>query len=181
MSNLTEYAKKELELAGWFKKDGMYDGMIGTAVMELVEKFSKQGHSGYSANLVLQLFNKVADFKPLLPIQGTDEEWNTNENLTGQNLRCSSIFKNKDGNCHYIYGLSFKTQNGNCWTGSAIDKNGDKVSSSQDITFPFIPKTFVIDVYEKEVAKGDYEFYIKDQEQLEEALKYFNGSKKDEE
>jgi len=180
MSKLEEYAKKELELAGWFKKDGMYEDEIGNAVMDLVNVFSKQGHSGMSANLTLQLFNKVADFEPLLPIQGTDEEWTKDVNLIGQNLRCSSIFKNEDGSCHYINALSFKTQKGICWSGSAIDKNGNKISSSQNINFPFTPKTFIVDVIEKEVSKDNWEFYIKDQHQLEKALKYFKKESEDE-
>lgn len=34
--NETEWAIRNLELAGWFKKESDYDGMIGEAMKELV-------------------------------------------------------------------------------------------------------------------------------------------------
>lgn len=37
MSNLTEYAKNELELCGAFDSESLYGNMVGKAVMELVE------------------------------------------------------------------------------------------------------------------------------------------------
>ena len=39
MSNITEHARRELEIAGLFDKDSDYNGNIGTAVMELMEVF----------------------------------------------------------------------------------------------------------------------------------------------
>ena len=75
MSNLTEHAKAELEFAGLFDKDSDYNGMLGDAVMELLDVFSKQRHSGRSASMVISLFQRVADYKPLTPITGNDNEW----------------------------------------------------------------------------------------------------------
>ncbi len=172
MSNLTKHAKRELEIAGLFDKDSDNDGMLGKAVMELMEVFSKQGHSGFSASIVSSLFLKVADYKPLTPLKGTANEWGT-EAGDRQNNRCSAVFNNGDGTFNYLNGLSFKTQTGSSWQGSAIDKNKKVVRSSQPVYFPFVPKTFVIDVTEVEVKPDDWEFYINDQKQLEEALQYF--------
>ena len=54
---LIEHAKTELEIAGLFDvKGGFYEGMTGKAVIELIEVFSKQGHSGMSAPLVANIF-----------------------------------------------------------------------------------------------------------------------------
>ena len=76
MSNLIKHAKVELKLAGMFDSDSDYDGELGKAVLELVEVFAKQGHSGFSAISVVNLFNQVARYQPLLPLTGKDDEWN---------------------------------------------------------------------------------------------------------
>lgn len=56
----TEWAIRNLELAGWFKPESDYDGMIGEAVKKLLIEHAKEGHSGNSHFLTLALFNKVA-------------------------------------------------------------------------------------------------------------------------
>jgi hypothetical protein len=63
--SLIEHAKMELQIAGAFDKDSDYQGAIGEAVMELIEVFSKQGHSGMSASYVAGLFHKLAKYEPL--------------------------------------------------------------------------------------------------------------------
>lgn len=75
LASLVDHAKKELEKASLFDKDSDYDGMIGKAVLELLEVFSKQGHSGMSAAMVRDLFNKLSDFKTLTPITSKTDEW----------------------------------------------------------------------------------------------------------
>ena len=42
--NSIDHAKLELQMAGFFDKDSDYGGMIGEAVMELMEVFANQGH-----------------------------------------------------------------------------------------------------------------------------------------
>lgn len=105
MSNLTDHAKKELELAGLFDADSDYDGMLGNAVMALVKVFAKQGHSGFSAGRTLAIFNEVANFRNLTPIGTTDGEWmNVSENSNGplwQNTRRSSTFSRDAGKTWY--------------------------------------------------------------------------------
>ena len=102
---LIEHAKMELEIAGLFDEDSDYAGMVAKDVMELVEVFAKQGHSGMSAPYVAKLFNKLANYEPLQPITGKDEEWGDVRDLGGdkswyQNKRCSALFKDgKDGGC----------------------------------------------------------------------------------
>jgi len=101
MSNLTEYAKYELELAGLFDKDSDYNGMIADAVMELIKVFANQGHSGLSADITIDLFNKLARYENLIPLTFKDDEW-----IAGsyQNKRNPAVFKNgKDGRPYYLY------------------------------------------------------------------------------
>lgn len=62
---LEAFARRELTKAGLFDPDSDYEGMIAKAVMELIETFSAQGHSGFSSELTLQAFNYVARRRPL--------------------------------------------------------------------------------------------------------------------
>lgn len=57
--SVREDAKKNLEMAGLFKEDSDYGGMLGKAVMKLVDTHFDEGHSGMSHEYTLMLFNKV--------------------------------------------------------------------------------------------------------------------------
>ena len=105
MSNLTSHAKKELKRAGLFMKDSDYGGMIGKAVMDLIKVFSKQGHSGFSATIVLNIFRKVANFKPLTKITSDPSEWDDISETSGkpmwQSNRNTSLFSENCGKTWY--------------------------------------------------------------------------------
>jgi hypothetical protein len=62
---LVDDAERNLRNSGMFDEDSDYDGMLGKAVMELIQVFAKQGHSGASAMRTLELFDQVARRKPL--------------------------------------------------------------------------------------------------------------------
>ena len=57
--SIREEAKRNLEMAGFFSKDSDYGGMLGEAVMKLVNTHFDEGHSGFSHEYALHLFNKV--------------------------------------------------------------------------------------------------------------------------
>jgi hypothetical protein len=104
--SLKKHAQHELELAGLFDKDSDYGGMIGKAVMELIEVFAKQGHSGFSAHWVLGTFKTVASFKTLTPINADNpDEWMDVSEMSGkpmwQNKRDSEIFSEDGGKTFY--------------------------------------------------------------------------------
>lgn len=61
----TEWAIRNLELAGFFGKDSDYEGMIGEAVKKLLLTHSAEGHSGASHYQTLRVFNHVATGKAL--------------------------------------------------------------------------------------------------------------------
>jgi len=188
--SLINHAKTELEIAGFFDEDSDYGGAIGEAVMELIEVFNKQEHSGMSAPYVASIFNKLANYEPLGPITGKDEEWvdvsipNDTKETWYQNKRCSALFKDgKDGKAYYIDAIIKRDQNGICWHGYAWlnekdYKSGDRskmVGKKAYIkSFPFTPKTFYIDVKDVEVAKDDWESFIVDPSQLDEVWKYYD-------
>lgn len=72
---LVDHAKNELNLAGLFDKDADYGGLIGKSVMELIKTMSGQGHSGFSAQMVRELFNKLSNYETLTPITSNPNEW----------------------------------------------------------------------------------------------------------
>jgi hypothetical protein len=76
MSNLVRHARSELERAQMFDDDADYGGMLADGVMELIELFAKQGHSGMSGSMTLHLFSELADFNPITPITDDPSEWN---------------------------------------------------------------------------------------------------------
>ena len=139
MSNLIEHARKELELAGWFKEDGMYGGMIGVAVMDLIEKFSGEGHSGQSASICTKLFGALSQFEPLTPLTGEDGEWMEYANGRFQNKRCSHIFK-ENGQAYDSTGRIFEYPNG-----TRVQRHDSRVN----ITFPHMPLTEIIKIPEE--------------------------------
>jgi len=187
--SINQHAKLELELAGFFDKDSDYGGSIAEDVMELLDVFSKQGHSGMSAPAVAGLFHKLATFQSIMPITGKDEEWgDVKDGVDGQhwyqNKRCSALFKDrKDGTPYYIDALIKRDQNGTCWSGMAWlseedYKTGDRskmVGKKGYVkSFPFTPKTFYIDVKDVEVAKDDWESFVIDPSQLDDVWKYYD-------
>ena len=173
-SNLILHAERELKLAGLHKKDSDYSGMLYGAIMELVKVFSNQGHSGFSANRTIQLFKIVALYETLIPLTGKDSEWNEVSTRVFQNNRDSRVFKEKERmKPYFLDAIVWQSQDGSTWTGSTETKD-KKVSSCQYIkSFPFTPKTFYVDVIEREVSKGHWEFTIKDEKQLEEVFEYY--------
>lgn len=118
MSNLTEHAEYELQLAGLFDEDSDYSGALGGSVLELVKVFAKQGHSGFSAHQTLKIFNIVADFKNLTPIGQSADEWVDMSEVSGepmwQNRRRGTTFSRDAGKTWYDIDDP-KLNNGDTW------------------------------------------------------------------
>jgi hypothetical protein len=185
-----EHAMQEFKAAGWLNKDEKYNDdmqeLICTQVLELLEKFSEHGHSGSTASYAINLFTKLASFKPIVPIQGTEDEWSNvsygNGETSYQNKRCSAVFKDGvDGKAYYLNSIVFKGQEDyDTFTGSVED-----IKSYNYVKFPFTPKTFYIDVIRRlatdkdkesdivSCGSGDYVYSIKDREQLKEVFEYY--------
>lgn len=144
MSALTAFAKSELaRLYDGKEPDNEYDRMGRDAVLELVETFARQGHSGFSASWVLGMAKRLMAWEPITPLTGEDSEWNDISGLSGepcwQNNRCSRVFKEADGRAYNIDGRVFREASGTCFTGT-----GSRVY----VQFPYVPATEYIDVGE---------------------------------
>ena len=159
MSNLLKHAERELKLIGYDDKDE-YDKMAKDAILELIETFAKQGHSGFSAPYVANMFHKLANYKTLSPLTGNDDEWNDVSDISGemlfQNNRDSRVFKSDDG--------AFFTE-AIIWTESGESSFTDKDSNRYIKSFPFTPKTFYVEV--------DKERNVLDTEEYEKVKEYY--------
>ena len=150
--NLYWHAKRELEAAGYFKKDpddksvGEMNGMMAEDVLKLIATFSKQGHSGFSAGMCVSIFTQLARFQPLIPLQGTDDEWNEVTEYYGadnakfrtwQNNRCSHVFKDESIGAYDIDAVVYREPDGCTYT---------KGGARHLITFPYVPTVTYVDV-----------------------------------
>jgi|688.fasta_scaffold75212_4 hypothetical protein len=172
-------------------------------VMALVKKFADSGQSGGSApfttSVIVQVIEKLLKQEPLGGVENTDDEWNDisihEDKELGkgsfQNNRLSSVFKEgKEGQPYYLDAIVWKPVGKDyTFTGrvSLKEGSGEEIGSMHYIKkFPFQPKTFVIEVYEKEYRKnkdgsltledggGWWESWIKDPKQLDEVWEYYD-------
>ena len=161
MSNLLKHAERELKFIGYDGKDE-YNNMAKAAIMELLTTFANQGHSGFSANYIVNLFNKLAKYETLSPLTGNDDEWNDVSDMSGdrktlfQNNRDGRVFKNDDG--------AFFTE-AIIWTESGESSYTNKDSNRYIKSFPFTPKTFYVEV--------DKERNVLDTEEYEKVKEYY--------
>lgn len=136
MSNLETFARDELQRAGLFDKDSDYGGMMGEAVMKMIKLFAEEGHSGFSANMAVNIFSKLAKFEPLTPLTGEDDEWVDHGSGYFQNKRCSHVFK-ENGEAYDSEGRIFREPDGSCFQSR---------DSRVPVTFPYSPKREYVDV-----------------------------------
>ena len=104
--NLEDHAERELRLAGLFDEDSDYNGMLGEAVLELMQAFGDQGHSGFSAALTIDLFKRLASFEALTELTNNPDEWNDISEYQGgepgwQSARMPSCFSTDGGVTYY--------------------------------------------------------------------------------
>lgn len=140
MSLAIKHAKRELALIGYKPVEELAEDdpnrWIQENIFELLETFSKQGHSGMSAPYVIGMFFKLANHECLTPLTGEDSEWEKVDFQTMQNIRCSRVFKNINTNEVYdIQGRVFEEPDGARYTSK---------ESKTPVTFPYTPHTEVV-------------------------------------
>ena len=138
MSNLVDYAKEELKRIGMIDSGEPYNDIVTKAILDLIELFDSQGHSGFTASYTVNVFKRLAMYEPLTPLTGEDSEWNEIEPGHYQNKRYSAVFKEKDGKAYNIHGKIF-TDDGETWY-----SNKD---SHTEINFPYIVPNELEKVY----------------------------------
>ena len=107
--SMMEWAKRELDLAGFKESDDPddIDNWMRNDVLKLLEMFVEQGHSGFSANYAIKLFQTLASWKPLSPLTGEPDEWTEVGPDVWQNKRASNVFKGEDGRAYWSDGIIF--------------------------------------------------------------------------
>jgi len=200
--NMVDWANKEIDdLLSYAKEKG--DNLLVAEfipeIKSLLKKFADSGQSGgsapYTASAITKTLEKLFKFHPLTPVMNRDSEWNRVDWNGGkpyfQNNKLSSVFKESEtGKPYFLDAIVFKAVGKNyTFTGAVALKEGgeDKISSSQYIkSFPFEPKTFVIEVEEKEFKKlpdgtfveeaggGWWESWIKNPKDLDQVWEYYN-------
>jgi hypothetical protein len=137
--SLVEHADRELSIAGYYDErpgDESFIEAVADNVTELLEVFAKQGHSGSSAPIVIDLFKKLAHYELLTPLTGAEEEWRDVGEGLQQNIRCSRVFKEGD-EVYDVEGRVFREPDGMCYT------NG---GSRVPVAFPYMPHIEYVDV-----------------------------------
>ena len=150
MSKLLEHAKNELRLLGMTEDsaDEMNAAMTKD-ILQLIEIFSEQGHSGFSANYCISMFEKLARYETLGPITGEDDEWvdvgHYESRTIYQNKRASNVFKEVDENgttmAYQMDRYVFREPNGACFT-----RGGEDGSRFYITEWPYTPEHEYIDV-----------------------------------
>ena len=102
-SNLYRHAESELRREGLLgdTEDFLYGDMLGQAVLDLIELFADQGHSGMSAGYTLHIFERLANFQSLSPLSSDPEEWNEVGDGVWQNNRFFACFSEDGGKTYY--------------------------------------------------------------------------------
>jgi hypothetical protein len=153
MSNYQSHAVRELKKLGYLFDEDDYpiedptddfdmNAEMCMCVLEVLEVFAKQGHSGMSASYAISILEKVMKFEPLSPLTGEDDEWNCiNDERTGnnevfQNKRSSNVFK-EGGEAYDIDGKVFIDPDGASFT---------SFESRMPVTFPYTPKRIYMNV-----------------------------------
>jgi hypothetical protein len=143
MSNLLDFAKKELSIIGMDENSLDIDLDMRNHILHMIEEFSQESHSGFSASYAISILEKLLKYQPLSPITGEDSEWTDVAEQSGyqlyQNKRCSSVFKS-NGAAYDINGIIFydveKSE-----SGSDFKSYFTNVKSRVEINFPYTQNT----------------------------------------
>lgn len=134
---MIEWAKHELDLLGG--NDDEMQQLMNKNILEILDVFLNQGHSGFSASYVISTLTRLMDRKPLTPLTGNDDEWNEVTRGMKQNKRCSSVFMTEDGTAYDNDAIIVSDNGGITWFTSGRFR--------KTITFPYLPPTSPEEVY----------------------------------
>ena len=166
--NTYEWAKHELDLAreneiahAVLVGDEDYGIMCYDAAEQLLAVFQEQGHSGYSAKVVKEIFSRLVDGKPLTPVTDEDDQWHNaykngnSPKKSYQHKRMSSLFKHvaPDGSVSYydIDRVQAYDQNGNFFLAQQVN---NVVSKYFPIKFPYVGEEIKVHVEDLDSNEG---------------------------
>lgn len=156
--NMIEFAKSELErLENSCDKDDVeainLQKQVTSDVLAIVDLFVAQKHSGFSANYILNIIERLLRYKPLTAIEDKPDDWIDCSQFgldVKQHKRCGEVFKRPDGTFYWVNGKIFSDDNGKSWYTSR--------DSIVDITMPFNVPLYSENVYvepESDVQEED--------------------------
>lgn len=138
MSNLVNFAKDEFARIP-LPEDSEIDIAMRNHIIHMIDEFSKEDHSGFSANYAISLLTRLLSFKPLTPLTGEDDEWVDVGDDTLQNKRYSAVFKNtKTGKSYNIEGKVFWEWYVDKETGERFKSYYTCRESRIDVEFPYV-------------------------------------------
>ena len=166
--NNYEWAKHELDLAreneiahAVLVGDEDYGIMCYDAAEHLLAVFQEQGHSGYSAKVVKEIFSRLVDGKPLTPVTDEEDQWHNaykngnSRKKSYQHKRMSSLFKHvaPDGSVSYydMDRIIAYDQNSNPFSEIHINKI---VSKYFPIKFPYVGEEIKVHVEDLDSNEG---------------------------
>lgn len=180
-SNLCQHAIRELKLAGYGNGEDGPNDWIYEQVLEALAVFTSHSNSGSSAPWEINLVQKLCSWDVISPLRFTNDEWNRIDiDGTCQNKRKAGIFKESNGDIHYIdafskrptRGYSFttkewtKNENPVCWYGGLFEHKDNILTGryfrkcylwSKDVSNGWMPKsTRIIDCVEVEIAPDNW-------------------------
>ena len=110
MNKLLEHARSELKIAGYdidapykeeFETGEDYANACAKNAYKMLEVFSSAGHSGFSGEATLQLFDRLARWQNLTPLTNNPEEWQLINNEKYQSKRNPACFSNDNLKTYY--------------------------------------------------------------------------------
>ena len=151
-------------------------------MLNLINKFADSGQSGGSAPYyiyhICDTLKKLLSYEPITPIFNFPDDYNlitypdTGDDEIYQHKRLSSVFKKGlNGTPYYLDAINFNV------IGDKYRFSGtvEGITSHQYIkSFPFVPKTFNVDVRVTGLNNTDEERFINDPEQLKEVFEYYD-------
>lgn len=157
--SLLQHAQDELKTSGMLDGDEFNTNISGS-VLDLIQLFSSQGHSGFSAEFTKDLFDLLTGFKTLSPITSDPKEWQNDKELGGngdlwQNLRDPSVFSEDGGKTWKSVDEAYKGSEFTV-TEEQLDEYGDRYKltlniAGKDIGYVILEKVYgLIDIDEDE-------------------------------
>lgn len=136
MSPLKQHLERELRASGLLSGSDPMENQIVADLRQLIDAVDSQEHSGGSLSMVLNLFDRLVNFKPLTPLTGAKDEWTDNGLDAGKiltNVRCSSVLWLVDSDCAVDVGMK----------PVYVRPDGVATTLSSDpapkVTFPYMP------------------------------------------
>ena len=176
--SMKEWAKNEIALACKRERgnnpdtDWDYGCACYESALKAFNSILEDDHSGMSIVITKNILNRLIDGKPLTPINGTEDEWNTiadNSGLRGEisNYQCkrmSSLFKYVYSNGDIKYDDINRTTCVNINNPNVSYRWGiasDIIDEMFPITMPYIPESHPYKVFVEDflydIQNGDFD------------------------